>query len=100
MCTCTYASLQISNLWMVCSEVSLASDSSRCVCRYVSSQVDGMHVCICAFSLYVGGQYAFMVVPGGVSNKKTTTPVHQQRWSVPAVLGDVSLLTCTCMSSG
>ena len=45
--------------------------------RYVSSQVDGMHVCICAFSLYVGGQYAFVAVPGGVGikkNNKNTSP--------------------------
>ena len=26
------------------------------------------------------------------------TAVHQQRWIVPALVGDVSLLTCTCMS--
>ena len=38
-----------------------------------------------------------MVVPGGVGNKKT--PVNQQRWIVPALVS-VSLLTCTCMSSG
>ena len=53
-------------------------DSTSGVCRYVSSQVDGMYVCacICAFSLYVGGQYAFVVVPGGVGNhkKRDTSP--------------------------
>ena len=40
------------------------------MCRYVSSQVDDMHVCICAFSLYAGGPHAFVAVPGGVSIKK------------------------------
>ena len=57
MCTC------IVTIWMVCGGVSLATDSTSGVCRYVSSQVDGMHVCMCAFYLYVGGRYAFVVVP-------------------------------------
>ena len=30
--------------------------------------------------------------------KKTT--VNRQRWIVPALVSDASMLTCTCMSSG
>ena len=48
-----------------------------CVCRYVSSQVDDMHVCICAFSLYAGGPHAFVAVPGGVGIKNNTKKKHQ-----------------------
>ena len=38
-------------------------NSTSGVSRYVSSRMEGMHVCICAFSLYVGRQYAFVAVP-------------------------------------
>ena len=62
--------------------------STSGVCRYVSSQVNSIHVCICAFSMYVGEQYAFGVVSGGVRK----TPVHQQTWIVPALVGDVSFV--------
>ena len=48
-------------------------NSTSGVSRYVSSRMEGMHVCICAFSLYVGGQYAFVAVPGGVGIKKQNT---------------------------
>ena len=63
------------------------------MCRYIYSQVDGIHVYVCAFSLYVGGQYAFVAVPGGVV--KQNTPVHQLRWMVPVLVGDVLVHVCT-----
>ena len=84
--------LQVSNTSKGCvGELSTFCDSTSGVCRYMSSQVNGIHVCICAFSMYVGGQYAFGAVPGGVSNNKKT-PVHQQTWIVPALVGDVSFV--------
>ena len=68
--------LQVSNTSKGCvGELSTFCDSTSGVCRYVSSQVNSIHVCICAFSMYVGEQYAFGVVSGGVSNnKKNTSP--------------------------
>ena len=87
--------LQVSNSSESClGELASLCDSTSGVCRYVSSHVD--RICICAFSLCVGGRYAFVVCLVESVIKKTA--VHQQRWIVPALVGDVSLLTCTCMS--